>query len=146
MAHIGASGARECDALDAAAGEGARVVVAAVEAGDGGDAELAEEGRVVLRAEDAAAAVDVGAIGAGRETAWGGGERKRRRRLGTTVLMGLWGREVGEKIVPWGLGLQCRMCSREYRRLTWSSGGTLQCSAYSPRARSYCSWQTRGSS
>ena len=65
-------GAGEGDVLHAAAGEGARVVVAAVEAGDGGDAQVAEEVRVVVRAEDAAAAVDVGPRRAGGEAGVGG--------------------------------------------------------------------------
>jgi hypothetical protein len=64
--------AGEGDMLDVAPGEGARVVVATVEAGDGGDAELAEEVCVVLRAEDAATAVDVSPHSAGWEACVGG--------------------------------------------------------------------------
>ena len=64
--------AGEGDVLDAATGEGARVVVAAVEAGDGGDVKLAEEVCVVFRAEYAAAAVDVGPRRTGEEAGVGG--------------------------------------------------------------------------
>jgi hypothetical protein len=68
----GVGGAGESNMLYVAAGEGARVVVAAIETGDSGDAELAEEVCVVLRAEDAAAAVNIGPYGASGEAGVGG--------------------------------------------------------------------------